>query len=85
MQTCTETLYHKKLINQEERRMTYNINENDQYIAQLKELVAYFSKIENTHIRQYCINIIKEVQEKSYNLNVAQEYISDVMGYQVNQ
>ena len=48
------------------------------FATQLQELAHYFCNIQNEHIRNYAINLIKEVSQIS-DANKAKEYCDDVL------
>ena len=52
--------------------------ENAIYVSQLQELARYFSNIENEHIRQYAINLVREVSKIS-DIEIAKAYCEDVL------
>ena len=53
--------------------------ENDVYVAQLKELARVFSSSGDRHIRQLVINVAKGILERSDNYKKAEAYIDDIL------
>jgi hypothetical protein len=52
--------------------------ENAIYLAQLKEMVCYFSSIHNSHIRQYCVNLLSTISNMGHDVQKIKEYIDDI-------
>ena len=52
--------------------------ENANYLSQLKEIVHYFSSIHNSHIRQYCINLLSTISNMGHDVQRVKEYIDDI-------
>jgi len=53
--------------------------ENQVYVAQLQELAGVFSSAGNQHIRQYCINIVKEIIARADDEESVAIYVKDMM------
>ena len=52
--------------------------ENVNYLSQLKEIVHYFSSIHNSHIRQYCVNLLSTISNMGHDVQRVKEYIDDI-------
>ena len=52
--------------------------ENANYLSQLKEIVHYFSSIHNSHIRQYCVNLLSTISNMGHDVQRVKEYVDDI-------
>ena len=52
--------------------------ENANYLSQLKEIVYYFSSIHNSHIRQYCVNLLSTISNMGHDVQRVKEYVDDI-------
>ncbi len=52
--------------------------ENATYLSQLKEIVCYFSSINNSHIRQYCVNLLSTISNMGHDVQRIKEYVDDI-------
>ena len=62
----TKTRNYKTQTNQKSRKVFYKSDvsqQNQIFTSQLQALVKYFSSIENDNIRQYAINLVREVSK----------------------
>ena len=70
---------NNKSVNSKTTPINLTNKENTIFTSQLQELVGYFSSIENNNIRQYVINLVKEIS-KYESEEKAQAYIDEVLG-----
>ena len=54
-------------------------SENQIYVEQLQELARIFSSSGDKHIRQFVINIAKEVIERSNDYNRIEGYVEEIL------
>ena len=54
-------------------------SENAIYIEQMQELARVFSSAGNQHIRQYCINIVKEIIARADDYKKIEGYVEEML------
>ena len=54
-------------------------SENEIFTEQTRELMRYFCSIDSTEIRQYGINVMREIQMRSHDVVRVEKYIQEIL------